>query len=228
MKRLIIIIFLAGCFNYAFAQLDSKNREDGFFSLDIGPNKMFYNNLEFNQWTTANYNLVKKNRLGILGDFSYTGKHFDGGLSISYASPLTSMIGYFGYRLTGKYTAISSWLNLQFGELYAKFTNIAPVNYQLTDDEVGQKMELHYNAGYIGFSSKNYINSLHWNMKLGKEKLPVNIGFYASLGFTPFARNWHYGYMSYNDNDTSFVSRKVNTIPKMSKVYGSAGVFITL
>lgn len=226
MKKLIIIFILAGCFNQAFAQLNSKNREDGLFSIEIGPNQMFYNNGDFNRWTTANYNIIEKNLTGFLATLSYTDKHLGGGFSIGYNSPLTNYMAYFGYKLTGRYTAISSWLNLQFGELSARFKNIAPVNYQLTDDEIGQKMELHYNAAYIGISSKNYINSLHWNIKVGKEKIPVNAGFYASLGFTPFARNWRCGYYSYKDNDTTFVNRKVGTIPKTSKVYGSAGFFV--
>lgn len=226
MKKLIIIFILAGCCNQAFAQLDSKNREDGLFSIGLGPNQMFYNNGDFNRWTMANYNILKKNSTGFLFDLGYTDKHWGGGFSIGYSSPLMNFMGYAGYKLTGRYTAISSWLNVQLGEISARFKNIAPVNYQLTDDEVGQKMELHYNAGYVGLSSKNYINSLYWNIKVGKEKIPVNAGFYASLGFTPFARNWRYGYYSYKDNDTTFVNRKVGTIPKMSKVYGSAGVFV--
>ena len=226
MKKLIIIFILAGCFNQAFAQLDSKNREDGLFSIGLGPNQMFKNNGDFNRWTTANYKILKKKSTGFLFDLGYTDKHWGGGFSIGYSSPLMNFMGYAGYKLTGRYTAISSWLNVQLGEISARFKNIAPVNYQLTDDEIGQKMELHYNAAYIGISSKNYINSLHWNIKVRKEKIPVNAGFYASLGFTPFARNWRYGYYSYKDNDTTFVNRKVGTIPKMSKVYGSAGVFV--
>ncbi len=227
MKKLIIIFILAGCFTSAFAQLNAKNREDGLFSIGIGPNQMFYNNGDFNRWTMANYNILKKNSTGFLFDLGYTDKHWGGGLSIGYSSPLMNFIGYVGYKLTGRYTAISSWLNVQLGEISARFKNIAPVNYPLTDDEMGQKMELHYNAGYVGLSSKNYINSLHRNIKVGKEKIPVNVGFYASLGFTPFARNWRYGYYSYSDNDTTFVNRKVGTIPKMSKVYGNAGVFVS-
>jgi hypothetical protein len=189
---------------------------------------MFYSNREFNRWTTANYGLLEKYSTGVFGELSFTHKRLGGGFSIGYSAPITNWSFYFGYRLTGKYSPIGSWLNLQAGEISATFKNIAPVNYQLAPDEIGQSMELRYKAGYIGITSKNYLNFLHWNIKLPHGKIPVNVGVNASLGFTPFARNWRYGYMSYNDNDTTFVSHKVNSIPKMSKVYGSAGVFISL
>jgi hypothetical protein len=226
MKKITLLLLLFVYVHNAFAQLNTLNVQDEMFTISSGPNRMFLNNRDFNAWTAANYNLLEKVSTGFRVDLSFIGRKYDAGLLIGEDSKITTAVVYFGRKLTSQYSSISSWLNIEIGETSAIFKNIAPVNYVLIPQEIGKDLELHYNAGYIGLSSKNYLNFLHWNIKIGKGKIPVNAGFYAAVGFTPFARNWHYGYYKYTDSDTTFKSRKVNTIPKLSKVYANTGVFI--
>ncbi|MCR8561759.1 hypothetical protein KXD93_29150 [Mucilaginibacter sp. BJC16-A38] len=226
MKNITLVFLILICFQNTFAQLNTQNVQDEMFTISAGPNRMFLNNRDFNAWTAANYNLLEKISTGFRVDLSFIGRKYDAGLLLGGDSKLTTVLGYFGAKLTNKYSSISSWLNVEAGEIYAVYKDIAPVNYVLIHREIGKDLELHYGAGYIGLSSKNYLNFLHWNIKIGKGAIPVNAGFYASVGFTPFARNWRYGYYKYTDSDTTFKSRKVNSIPKLSKVYANTGVFI--
>jgi len=226
MKKITLLLFLLACAHHVFAQLNTLNKQDEMFIISAGPNRMFFNNRDFNTWTKANYNLIEKVSTGFKVDLSFIGRKYDAGLLLGQDSKMTSVVAYFGGKLTGQYSGISSWLNVEIGETLGIFKDIAPVNYPLIRREIGKDLELHYNAGYIGLSSRNYLNFLHWNIKIGKGAIPINAGFYASVGFTPFARNWSYGYYKYTDNDTTFKSRRVNTIPKLSKVYANTGVFI--
>jgi hypothetical protein len=224
MKKFLTLALLLLLYKSTFAQLNTYNAPDDLFMISVGPSKMFLNNNYFNRWTVNNYRLIDEVSTGIDVDLAVTGKYYNAGLLLSYSAPVLMAKAYFGRRLTNPFSPVSSWLNIEIGEISAKFTNIAPVNYTLTPDEMGQNLELHYNAGYIGLMSKNYLNFLHGNIKIGRVKIPVNSGFYVSAGFTPFARNWHYGY--YRDGDTVFTSRKVNSIPKLSKFYANTGFFV--
>jgi hypothetical protein len=218
-----ILLCLLSCFQNSFCQRNSQNfQTDSMFFFGMGLSKLSINRLAFDQWTRANYNLTESYNLNTYIDLDYIGGRYDLGLNFNLGSAFSTDLVYLGVRLTSPRSKIASWLNFEVGEFQGVFTNIAPVNYTLTPDQVGQKLELHYKQGYIGLTSKNFLNFLHFNTRLGKTKVPFNSGFFVSAGYQPGHGTWRYGY--YN-SDTVFVSNKVRTIPKLGNVQVRAGVF---
>jgi hypothetical protein len=223
-KKIAMVLCLLLLSQSSFCQRNGYNLQpDSMLFFAMGISSTSINRQAFDQWTRANYNLVESRRVNTLVDFGIIGGPFDFGVNLNVGSAFSTSTFYIGGRLTSKSSPISSWLNLEFGEFLGVFTNIAPLNYVPTPDQVGQKLELHYRQGYIGLSSKNFLNFLHFNAKLGKGKIPFNTGFYLGAGFQPGSNDWKYGY--YN-TDTVFVGRKIHNIPKLGRVQVTGGVFV--
>lgn len=223
-KKIAIALFLLLLFHSAFCQRNAANKEpDSLFFVHMGASNAFINRQAFDQWTRANYNLTEKYNANFLLDLGGIYKRFDFGGGLNVGGSFNQYLVYFGRRLTGQRSFITSWLNIEYGQFIGIFKNIAPVNYTLTPDQQGQQLELHYTGNFIGLSSRDFLNFLHYNIRLGKVKIPVNTGVFVSLEYQPGARNWNYGY--YN-TDTVFTAVKIKTIPKLSKVQVSTGVFM--
>jgi hypothetical protein len=223
-NRIALVCALTLLFNCSYGQLNAFNaapHEMGY--IGFGVSNTFINRQAFDNWTLANYNLRENNNANFLIDIGVIENRFDLGANLNVGSAFVMYSAYFGYRLTRPYGPITSWLNIEAGEFLGIFHNIAPVNYVPTPDQMGQDLELHYDNGFIGLMSKSYLNFLHFNIKIGKGRIPVNPGFFVSAGYQPGSRDWKYGY--YN-TDTVFVSSKIHTIPKLSKVQVNAGVFV--
>jgi len=223
-KRTAITFILLLLFQYAFCQRNAANREpDSMFFFHMGASNAFINRQAFDQWTQANYNLTERYNMNLLIDLGYIYRRFDIGADLSVDATFNQHLIYIGRRLTGPHSFITSWLNFEYGQFTAVFTNIAPVNYKLTPDQQGQQLELHYTGNYIGISSRNFLNFLHHTIRIGKGGIPINTGFFVGAGYQPHGGYWQYGY--YN-KDTVFTAVKIKTIPKLSKVQVTTGIFV--
>jgi len=223
-KRTALLCCLMLLFESSYGQYNSFNVPPSEMRyLNLGVSDISINRQAFDNWTMANYNLKENRNTNFLVDMGYIEDRFDSGITLNVGSSFAIYSAYIGYRLTRNYSPIASWLNFEAGEFLGIFTNIAPVNYVRTPDQVGQNLELHYDNGFVGLMSKNYLNFLHFNIKMGMIRIPVNSGFFVSAGYQPGSRDWRYGY--YN-TDTVFVSTKIHTIPKLSKVQVNTGVFV--
>jgi hypothetical protein len=223
-KRAALLCCLMLLFESSYGQYNSFNAPPSeMHYFNFGVSDIFINRQAFDNWTMANYNLKENRNANFLLDVGDTEDRFDSGVSLNVGSSFAIYSAYIGYRLTRNYSPIASWLNIEAGEFLGIFTNIAPLNYVRTPDQVGQNLELHYDNGFVGLMSKNYLNFLHFNIKMGKVRIPFNSGFFVSAGYQPGSRDWRYGY--YN-TDTVFVSTKIHTIPKLSKLQVNTGVFV--
>ncbi|HEY8929933.1 MAG TPA: hypothetical protein VIM55_12120 [Mucilaginibacter sp.] len=223
MKKLIAILFLLGTFSHSFAQLDAKGQHGDMVVISVSANKTFFGMSDFNTWTRQYFNLKERYLLNPAIDIGIIGSRYTLGLNAAIPSPFGFVSGYFGRRLTGNHAKISSWLNLEIGGFSGHFTNISPLAYMTPIGENDKKFEMRYRAGFIGLTSKNYLDFTHSNLKLGKARILINSGFTASVGLMPFKRTWRYGYY---ENDSTFVAQKYNSIPKLGRVYGNVGVFV--
>jgi hypothetical protein len=224
LKKPAITLFLILLFQSSYCQRSAKNKEiDSSFLFHMGASYDFVNRGAFDAFTKANYNLVERHNMNLLIDFGYIYRRFDFGGDLDIDATFNQHLIYFGRRLTGPHSFITSWLNLEYGQYTGVFKNIAPVNYTLTPDQRGQQLQLQYTANYIGISSRNFLNFLHHTIRLGKGGLPINTGFFVGAGYQPNGGNWKYGY--YN-TDTVFTAVKIKTIPKLSRVQVSTGVFV--
>jgi hypothetical protein len=196
---------------------------DEMFSVSGGIAHNYIDNAAFDQWTRANYNLTERYTQDYFLNLDYIFGRNSVGIIGTFTKPVDSFSGYYGRRLTGDNSPIGSWLNFEFGFNQGFFKNIAPVNYTPTPAQQGQNLELHYNSLLVGLSTRNYLNFLQFNIKIGRGHIPVNTGVYASLKWQPFSRTWSYGYY---DQDTVFRSVKITSIPKLGKIQGTAGVFV--
>ena len=210
----------------AFGQRNVSNVQPAnMFIMNFGVDDISISRQAFDKWTRTNFNLVEQANSNFIFDVGGIFRAYDFGVDfIGNGIGFDFTQGYIGRRLTGVRSPVSSWLNLEFGGIYGQFTNIKPVNYTLTADQVGQKLQLRYGSSYWGFTSKNYLNFLHYNAPFfGHKKIPVNTGFFVGADYQPYRRQWKYGY--YNQ-DTIFTSVKIKTIPLLGKVHGTAGVFM--
>ena len=224
-KLLPAAVFILITAQNAFSQRNVSNLQpENMLVMNIGVDNFFISRQAFDKWTRVNFNLVENNNPNIFFDFGGIFRAYDFGISATsngIGFDLTQ--GYIGRRLTRPRSPVSSWLNLEFGGIYGQFTNIRPVNYVLTPDQVGQKLQLRYSSNYWGLTSKNYLNFLHYNAPFfGHKKIPINTGVFASVDYQPYHRQWKYGY--YNQ-DTVFTSVKIKTIPLLGKIHGTAGIF---
>ena len=106
------------------------------------------------------------------------------------------------------------------------YSNISPVNYTPTEAQKGKELQLHYNATYIGLSSKNYINGLSFKSGKGKKGASYNCGFYADFGYEPWGGDWEYGYYTGSGKYAQFHSQNVYGIPHLNNVFVDMGIFI--
>jgi hypothetical protein len=223
-RKIAVTLFLLLLFQSSFCQRNAANMEpDSMLYFHMGASNAFINRQAFDQWTRANYNLTEKYNANFMLDLGGVYKRFDLGGSLNVGGSFNQFVVYVGRRLTGQRSFITSWLNFEYGQFVGIFKNIAPVNYTLTPDQQGQQLELHYTGNFIGLSSRNFLNFLHYNIKLRKVKIPVNTGVFVSLEYQPGARDWNYGYYK---TDTVFTAVKIKTIPKLSKVQLTTGVFM--
>jgi hypothetical protein len=224
-SRMIKKLVLTGCillvFTSAYGQVDLKPGETIYFNM--GYDHTFINGNAFDAWTRANFNLTEKYRDGAFFDLGSFINRFDAGLDAEFGNRVSTVNVYFGRELTSRNSTISSWLNIGIGAYYYELKNIAPVNYMLTPDEIGQKLELHYTATTLSLTSKNYLKIFRIKSKVQKKNGYINSGFFVSAGYQFNTPKWQYGY--YN-TDTVFTARTVHTIPKLSKMQVNAGVFI--
>jgi hypothetical protein len=224
LRRVAISFILLLCFQSSFGQRNALDMEpDSMIFFHLGASYTSINRSAFDQWTRTNYNLVERHDLNTLIDIGGIYKRFDIGVDLNAGGAFNQYMVYFGRRLTGPRSFITSWLNFEAGEFVGIFKNISPVNYTPTPDQKGQQLELHYTSTYIGLTSKNFLNFLHFNIRLGKDKIPVNTGFFVGAGFQPGGRNWKYGY--YN-TDTVFTAVKIKNIPRLGKVQVNTGLFM--
>ena len=200
-----------------------RNTADEMFYVLGGLAHNYIDNAAFDRWTRANYNLTERYTQDYFLNLDFIFGRNGFGMIGTFTKPVDSFYGYYGRRLTGDGSPIGSWINFEFGFNEGFFKNIAPVNYTPTPSQKGQNLELHYNSLLVGLSTRNYLNFLQFNFKIGRGRIPVNTGVYASVQWQPFNRTWRYGY--YNQ-DTVFHSVKITSIPKLGKLQGTAGVFM--
>ena len=232
MRTILSLLLMLLCgLTSAFAQLTEDNKQDNTTFIAVGVNQPFYNNGAFDLWTANHYNKIKNVTANLMFDFGIATKWVDFGVIAEIPSPVSTSRVYVGAKLFGHDKTITSWLNVEVGEMYANFSDIKPLNYTLYPDQIGQRMELHYNAGYIGLSLRNYLNFLHFNARAKHLAVPFNFGFYISGGITPFVQHWHYGYNSSSDDDDDggdFIATRAYGIPKLSHYYVNTGLFMAL
>ena len=207
--------------------MNLNGTKDHVLVISLGAEKTFMNNPAFDNWTELNYN-KRINDIASLGlDVNILLKSYDVGIYGALGYPYLTYSIYWGRRLTGLQSNISSFLNLNIGGLYAD-PNVAPVNYVPTADQQGKKLYLRYDAAYIGLSSKNYLNKLHFSSGKGKGAVSYNSGFYVNFGYEPWGGDWRYGYDRGSGKNTEFIGNKVYGIPGLNKVFFTTGVFFGL
>ena len=207
--------------NIAIAQHSINHKTtDSMLYIFAGVSKLYYQRQAFDQWTRTNFNITEPHRPSVYVDLGGTYFKNDFGIAVNAGDAFQTIGGYVGRRLTGAKSPIGSWLNIELGDFMGKFTNISPPTYNKVPD--GQQLQLTYDSFYMSLTSKNYLNFLQYNAKLGRARIPVNIGFFVSAGWQPGKRNWSYGYY---DQDSVFHAQKLKPIPKLGKVQGTVGVF---
>ncbi len=226
MKRIFTIISLIFIAVPAFSQINANGIAGNMLILSIGANKTFINNPGFDAWTKSNYNKTEGNLMSGHLDFAIITKAYDFGIHASAPFPYRVSSLYFGKRLTTQQSKISSFLNLEIGELEAIYTDIAPVDYIPTAAEEGRKLQLHYDAFYFGLSSKNYINALSFKSGKGKKAVSFNSGFYLDLGYEPWGGDWSYGYYTGSGKYAEFHSHTAYGIPHLNNLFIDAGIFL--
>jgi len=228
MKKLVTILLGLITCGHVAAQNTSSHPVD--FILDAGIDKVSMNNLGLNYWALSHY---RKSVLpGISGQFDLTAAgRWDLNLHVSAANPFVIFDIEFGRRLTPPNRILTSYINLDFGDLDAIFYNLAPINYTLTPDQQGQKMQLRSDNRYFGITSRNYIDRLRIFVNKSHQA-SLRPGFFVKAGWLPFRQQWKYGYdkddgVDGDGNPTSYFNGvKVYGIPNLDNFFVDAGIFI--
>jgi len=224
MKKAALSILMFLILDNAFAQLTSSNLSpDEMVVFSYGINNSFINTQAFDRWTFSNYGFREKHRLNSFLGLDIIGGRYQLGFDAGITLPYEMGVIYFGRKLTSRASKVSSWLNLEYGRVTAVFSNLAPLDYVPPPNPQGKIMELHYKAAYIGLLSKNYLNFLHFNTRIGGLKIPFNQGINVEIGYAPPGGSWTYGYYA---NGSTFNGNKVYTVPKPSNVFVNTGVFL--
>jgi len=231
MKKIILIFFLLLLFTRCFSQLSFNDSPFKMVIFSFGVHQNIMNNPGFNDWASSNYNRPITNAISVEGDITAITRNYEFGVHFTDSAPYGVWSFYAGRRLTPIRSAVSSYLEFNIGNFSGRFKNLSPVNYQPTADQQGQDLRLHYDAVYLGLTSKNYFNNLHF--RIGKSKgVSFNPGFYFAFGYEPFNEgSWTYGYNVADDSDpdspgTIFNSVKIKDIPKLNSFFMDAGIFI--
>jgi hypothetical protein len=228
-KHLFVLLFITPVISSA--QLNTYNQPFNILFLGVGAEQTFINNSAFNAWTQTYHDRTIKSRPMFNGELDVITKRFDSGLHVTDAYPFGVWGVYFGERLTRRSSPIASFLNFDLGGFYGHYDNIPPLQ-TLTPDQMGQKMELHYSSFYIGLSSRNYFNNLHFRIGSKKKGVSINSGFFVMAGYVPFGGDWQYGYNTSDDdpsddgNGSYFKSNRIKSIPIMSNFFVSTGLVI--
>jgi hypothetical protein len=228
MKKLFAVLLSASICSHVFAQSGASSQPK--FIIDGGVNQVSINNPSFNGWAMSNYG--KNENPGVSGffDLAVTGK-WDANLHIAAANPFLVAGIEFGKRLTKPNSPLAMYLNLDWGDFDAMFNDLAPLNYTLTPDQQGQQMQLKSSNTFFGITSRNYFSRLQFY--IGKAHRGVfTSGFYVTGGWTPFRKQWRYGY--YEDDGTdadgvttyNFNSVKVYNIPTINNFFIDTGFFV--
>src|ERR1700761_5882079 len=162
MRKLLTLICLFIHY-HSFAQVNLSGSADHELLITIGADQLVTGNGAFNSWSELN----DHNRLNhsIDGNFNFSMilKSYDFGMNAGVGNPYGLAAVYAGRRLTSLRAGISSFLNLQTGFIgFNAPAADAPLNYVPTADQAGKALHLHYAAAYIGLSSRNYVNKLHF------------------------------------------------------------------
>jgi hypothetical protein len=221
LKAAIIPLCLMLTFNTANAQLGKSGKTaDSMVYVFGGISKMFVQRTAFDQWTQTNFNITEPYAPSFYFEMGFLYHWFNFGFDANIGGAFQSAEAYLGVRLTHSRSFIGSWLNVGFGDFMDTYTNITPPTY--TPVPPNQQLELHYRAFLISLTSKNYLNFLSYRARLGYGVVPVNIGFFVSVGWQPGSRNWEYGYF---DADSVYHAQSIKPIPKLGKVEGTVGLF---
>ena len=224
MKKAIMLIFFLVQGKNSFCQVNLNGTEDHIIFFSIGAEKMFMNNQAFDNWTELNYNKKINNVAALSLDMNIIIKSNDFGVGAGVGNGYVIGSFYWGRRLTGLHSSVSSFLNFTFGVL-GEYPGVAPVNYTPTPDQQGKQLQLQYFPTYFGLSSKNYLNKLSFRTGKGKKAVSYNSGFYANFGYEPWGGDWQYGYYKGSGRYSQFISNKVYGIPGLNKVFFTTGIF---
>jgi hypothetical protein len=206
------------CTHNGQSQTTTDRYEYRSLAGDIGVDNMFVNAHHFNQW--AKLSGQKPPAASVSGHlaFSYIAHYFDGGIEVIFPDPYRIEGMFAGVRLTRYKNKVTSWLNIHTGYFSALYNNLHPVNYTLTQEQMGKQMQLQYNNWYVGISNKTYWTHHH------KKHETTLIGINLLVGYTTGRGNWSYGYYIGSGKTLSFVSQPVNGIPSIGDVFLNIGL----
>jgi len=221
-KNLILFVLIFLC-KIACCQVNLNGTEDHVMIVSLGADRTFINNPAFNSWAETNYNRKIDYVASFSFDLNIVLNYADMGIDLNAGSPYINGSVYYGRRLTSMKSAVSSFLNIELGGFFAA-PRFAPANYTPTPDEQGKKLELHYSAAYIGLSSRNYLNKLHFKKGKGKNAVSFNPGFNFEFGYEPWGGDWRYGYYKGSGKSAQFISNKVYNVPALGNVFFNAGI----
>lgn len=227
MKNLIVFLTTALLLPVAAkAQLLAQPKTGPLVIVSFGAHQSIMDNTNFDLWTINNYGRVINSAIGFSADILVAFKHTDAGFYITSNSPWQNVGVFYGLKLTRPKARFSSFLNLEVGNLNASFRDIAPVNYTPTTDQQGQDLELHHEAYFVGLSTRNYFNAMRFRIGKKKDRFSLNPGFFVAARYV-FTSAWKYGYNQDNgDDDTTFESVRIHSIPNTGKFMIDAGIFI--
>jgi len=234
MRKLLFTAVMLLSVKATFAQLNADGSPTDVLVFSLGLHQTFMNNGAFDAWTLANFNKKLNQGINGEGDLAYFWKKYDGGVHLSASSSFVFGDLYFGTKLTPVHSPISSYLNLDLGILGFSRHDIMPVDYTPTPDQQGKDLKLKYSMPYLGLTSLNYLNNLHF--RFGKhKKMSFNTGFYFTAGYDVFNDGkWKYGYDDTANESidadgnvsTPFKSVTINTIPRLNRFFMEAGIFV--
>ena len=242
MKKLIIFLVpFTMCKNTFGQALSEQDTRFNFIEIGIGSGVPVIKNKAFDNWSETNYHSKISHYLEFMGDYFYVAKKYDGGLQFTGSSDIYGTVAfYLGRRITSATSRISSFINIGAGEFIDQVYKYAPIGFQPTADEVGQRFYLQYNAAYLSLQSRNYMNGLSFHISRNR-RFNVRSGFYVDFNYKPWSGAWQYGYDKKTkeqeyDNDsgyytvtnTKYVSQKAEGVPGLGNVFMDAGVFMSI
>ncbi|SDD74632.1 hypothetical protein SAMN05216464_102445 [Mucilaginibacter pineti] len=241
MKKILLLLLFFVTAKSSYAQFD-QNPRDTYFTFSLGAGIPVVDNSAFDRWTQLNYNKKYNNNVSGNADIGVVYKKFNAGIRVAAGSgDFVTYSFYAGRKLTADQSPLVSFLNFEVGGQSVVSKTLAPVNYELSPDELGKDMQLNYNATFIGLYSKNYLS--HLGINIGKKKrVAITPGFYIGLEYRVGGGTWKYGYLqdngsdtyyyedgsSYTTTNTKFVGNKVYDVPKLANKFMSGGVFLSI
>jgi hypothetical protein len=145
--------------------------------------------------------------------------HYDYGASVIVHRNFDIYAVYGGKELV-YFKNFNSILNVETGLFEYGVWGVIPPNYTPDRTMGNESLHLNYNAWFCGLSWRNNIYA-----QLTKDRF-CNMGMGLMAGYMPIPGSWEYGYRQKNGESSLFIGKKVTGIPRLSKSFLMATLYI--